>query len=178
MGGEKRNLADNLRDLLGSPPHGRGKARKERKVVRSGGITPAWAGKSSGKRWRFYVCWDHPRMGGEKALLYCWRRSVRGSPPHGRGKVWSVCCCRWRMRITPAWAGKRSGAQIWMLPAWDHPRMGGEKPVVQASVSKGAGSPPHGRGKVADIGRPAFPYRITPAWAGKSEVPGWAAETA
>ena len=48
--------------------------------------------------------------------------------------------------------------------------MGGEKITDETIGTIIQGSPPHRRGKVADIGLPAFPHRITPAWAGKSII--------
>ena len=71
-------------------------------------------------------------------------------------------------RITPAWAGKRSGVLFGSLLHGDHPRMGGEKPDDSGAVSQLLGSPPHGRGKVDYPFCPSPPYGITPAWAGKS----------
>ena len=50
--------------------------------------------------------------------------------------------------ITPAWAGKRAFFFLRMLLFWDHPRMGGEKWLLQIFVPE--------------------PFGITPAWAGKS----------
>ena len=66
MGGEKIFRVCVLSLFKGSPPHGRGKARKPTMNRKPHRITPAWAGK----RCRQYVPhlspWDHPRMGGEK----------------------------------------------------------------------------------------------------------------
>ena len=50
----------------------------------------------------------------------------------------------------------------------DHPRVCGEKSVVQASVSSPQGSPPRMRGKAGPEGQHHQPAGITPACAGKS----------
>ena len=49
-------------------------------------ITPAWAGKSLMVFSVPSTTSDHPRMGGEKAMILHIRANVSGSPPHGRGK--------------------------------------------------------------------------------------------
>ena len=64
--GEKHTHLNGTFLNLGSPPRVRGKARLSCRSPRPGGITPAYAGKSLGFRWCCYVCWDHPRVCGEK----------------------------------------------------------------------------------------------------------------
>ena len=66
------------------------------------GITPAWAGKSSGLGGHVRICQDHPRVGGEKTLYSGMQRVVLGSPPHGRGKAVKFRCTCGLQRITPA----------------------------------------------------------------------------
>ena len=56
-------------EMTGSPPHGRGKEHRQGREGRSRRITPAWAGKRVSVCWAVAVCWDHPRMGGEKLLV-------------------------------------------------------------------------------------------------------------
>ena len=51
---------------MGSPPHGRGKARRPRFFDVVGGITPALAGKSREIPLHLRAAKDHPRVGGEK----------------------------------------------------------------------------------------------------------------
>ena len=48
--------------------------------------------------------------------------------------------------------------------------MGGEKQVKALPLRGGAGSPPHGRGKVYRLRSTSRRWRITPAWAGKSPL--------
>ena len=111
--------------------------------------------------------WDHPRVGGEKRWVDQTTCVVLGSPPRGRGKAFSVLRRQFRFRITPAWAGKRTGFPAGRHPDRDHPRVGGEKPEWAPITFLMLGSPPHGRGKALPL-YPAAPlYGITPAWAGK-----------
>ena len=91
------------------------------------GITPAYAGKR-GFRWCFYVvCWDHPRVCGEKQHGRGGTLPVCGSPPRMRGKENVQGPELGATRITPAYAGKRLWSDTWCLTDWDHPRVCGEK---------------------------------------------------
>ena len=107
-------------------------------------------------------------MGGEKPAVDFYWRIEMGSPPRGRGKVYSVCKEIAPLGITPAWTGKRRPLSGPCAAPGDHPRVGGEKPLLSKLVSTMPGSPPRGRGK----GPPGEGMRcrpgITPAWAGKS----------
>ena len=167
MGGEKRNLIYTLRCPLGSPPRGRGKACHVLDALHSLRITPAWAGKSIRKRaWRSQAG-DHPRVGGEKFPVLTLLPWLKGSPPRGRGKVYSMMHSSISIRITPAWAGKSFYGSLICCVAQDHPRVGGEKSNLHILAVSRLGSPPRGRGKA---GRPAGcsgGSGITPAWAGK-----------
>lgn len=153
---------------MGSPPHRRGKGRDGHPGQPPPGITPAWAGKSSGCRYALTSEWDHPRVGGEKDCKKKLTHSLTGSPPRGRGKGGTDRSGDLRHGFTPAWAGKRPWMPSDSSSSRDHPRMGGEKKSSRCCTSIGLGSPPRGRGKVpgSASGHPA--PRITPAWAGKS----------
>ena len=71
------------------------------------------------------------------------------------------------MRITPAWAGKRSSSQKHAAARGDHPRVGGEKYSPVRLPQRPPGSPPRGRGKEYLSSKVLGIIRITPAWAGK-----------
>ena len=86
MGGEKSLSVSSVWSLTGSPPHGRGKVGLLSAGLHNLGITPAWAGKSNRSKQHRSSNEDHPRMGGEKALVSIAPNSILGSPPHGRGK--------------------------------------------------------------------------------------------
>ena len=66
VGGEKGLRVQYAAGLPGSPPHGRGKDVLPCGKVNSSRITPARAGKRSGKSASDNVPRDHPRVGGEK----------------------------------------------------------------------------------------------------------------
>ena len=96
----------------GSPPHTRGKASEEEMALTNKRITPAHAGKSSGRsgvgRWRK----DHPRTRGEKIGLPCVMSLLTGSPPHTRGKDAHSRERSLQAGITPAHAGKSNHKNV------------------------------------------------------------------
>ena len=96
-------------------------------------------------------------------------RSIRGSPPHTRGKAVLPGTSGSLCGITPAHAGKRWNSDDLVIVWKDHPRTRGEKTLRPLYLSTDIGSPPHTRGKAsADIYR-LRKARITPAHAGKSK---------
>ena len=107
VGGEKLGKISAPNIGQGSPPRGRGKEYAQKAAVATGGITPAWAGKSLGHAVAQGCTRDHPRVGGEKSAGAGTGSSARGSPPRGRGKEAGLVADRHQLRITPAWAGKR-----------------------------------------------------------------------
>ena len=125
--GEKRHIAVAAKITTGSPPRVRGKVCARPFVLLLLRITPACAGKSPPRTACHGTSWDHPRVCGEKSftrLSYC---SAGGSPPRVRGKV-PVCCPEHRkVRITPAYAGKRACTTTAIIQPKDHPRVCGEK---------------------------------------------------
>ena len=170
MGGEK---AANLRAVCGprgSPPRGRGKVAVLQVAAVLMGITPAWAGKSLTTKAFVGISADHPRVGGEKLGMEAAPVLQEGSPPRGRGKGGRRGNRGRGAGITPAWAGKRTAFPCRCLRTWDHPRVGGEKPSFRQARSCRSGSPPRGRGKDRRRSGTVPPARITPAWAGKSNI--------
>ena len=109
MGGEKFALPQRFAGVVGSPPHGRGKAEPVLRVLDGHRITPAWAGKRYSCTHNIGKVEDHPRMGGEKSGKCAGGHGRVGSPPHGRGKVEEPVMIDMSMGITPAWAGKSGG---------------------------------------------------------------------
>ena len=154
----------------GSPPRMRGKGQPLYIVVSESGITPACAGKSLVRELLLIVSRDHPRVCGEKSftrLSYC---SAGGSPPRVRGKV-PVCCPEHRkVRITPAYAGKRDLVISESGDIEDHPRVCGEKQSRQRCRMSRTGSPPRMRGKDGVNDSAQAVTGITPACAGKSSA--------
>ena len=106
MGGEKPFLFYGGSSDSGSPPRGRGKAHGCGLLLVGDRITPAWAGKRLTRPAMTGTPWDHPRVGGEKGSYRWVIKSVKGSPPHKRGKVDVLFGGLVDGRITPAQAGK------------------------------------------------------------------------
>ena len=73
--------------------------------------------------------------------------------------------------ITPAYAGKSLCLFCASIQTWDHPRLCGEKAAAWRKIKMEVGSPPPMRGKAASKMDINFFFRITPAYAGKREVP-------
>ena len=168
--GEKLSSPKVKPPLQGSPPRMRGKAKCRRRAQRMRRITPAYAGKSLFHPAVVSIPWDHPRICGEKAKGSSLTTSKSGSPPHMRGKDDSFAESWCTSGITPAYAGKSRVAQFVDCCAWDHPRICGEKYRYKPSRVSGKGSPPHMRGKVEVHSCLVLDVRITPAYAGKSQV--------
>ena len=147
VGGEKSYFKCMIDTPIGSPPRGRGKVIKHLVQQLHGGITPAWAGKSSSIRNRRGHQEDHPRVGGEKAVTSAVPSMVLGSPPRGRGKVRKNGAPIRTGRITPAGAGKSKKSSSSKKSSRDHPRVGGEKFTPHLLAVLVLGSPPRGRGK-------------------------------
>ena len=72
--------------------------------------------------------------------------------------------------ITPAYAGKRAVSPGGRKVLRDHPRLCGEKSPISADRCVGMGSPPPMRGKVNCFSVKGLSVRITPAYAGKSQI--------
>ena len=145
--GEKSSHTGELSLPLGSPPRMRGKDSPACCSWPCIGITPADAGKSPVEQQEGPCMRDHPRVCGEKTLLFLKWCSDTGSPPRMRGKVSIasrfVCCFE------------------------DHPRVCGEKLNALLVAGSLMGSPPRMRGKEHRTRQAVWKDRITPAYAGK-----------
>ena len=146
--GEKLKSFANAVELEGSPPRVRGKVNNGTSRNYGCRITPACAGKSLRCHLRSAVRWDHPRVCGEKWEEELSSRLEEGSPPRVRGKGVDRKIALLRYGITPACAGKRTGAEACGGCSWDHPRVCGEKFPCFGCVLAAKGSPPRVRGKV------------------------------
>ena len=110
-------------------------------------------------------------MCGENLLLVDQVFLTIGSPPRVRGKQINEKTFKVTGRITPACAGKTSGGLKREVERKDHPRVCGENGANMNFENRREGSPPRVRGKPQHF--PLMPYRlgITPACAGKTNVP-------
>ena len=167
MCGEKMSTSTPLSGSRGSPPRMWGKVFSAVSGEHALGITPAYAGKSfHGVRPRFPQR-DHPRVCGEKTEYRTLVTAHQGSPPRMRGKDsrnFSSCV---RPGITPAYAGKSNANDTAEGFTGDHPRVCGEKMVMNGFLMRRQGSPPRMRGKARLHLRQQRVTRITPAYAGK-----------
>ena len=134
----------------GSPPHMRGKVKRQQATAPPGQ--------------------DHPRICGEKCHALLAAASAEGSPPRMRGKVEHVLQSACAEGITPAYAGKSRKTISFTKSAWDHPRVCGEKSSSTGMRWAKLGSPPHMRGKVLKNLHHDFDGGITPAYSGKSNL--------
>lgn len=100
--GEKMGRFSCTNSVPGSPPRRRGKGNQQQRRPKAMRIPPAQAGKSAWRSVKTALCWDHPRVGGEKSFAATPGTSTTGSPPRGRGKGNSFRTYPGRWRITPA----------------------------------------------------------------------------
>ena len=70
---------------------------------------------------------DHPRLRGEKPLIYARMFFFAGSPPLTRGKADILADLLKLPGITPAYAGKSIPGIVGKVDMKDHPRLRGEK---------------------------------------------------
>ena len=84
-------------------------------------------GKAVRRALFFDMCWDHPRLCGEKLNRTLDWTNNPGSPPPMRGKVTAYVTKPLVERITPAYAGKSQRQLHTQGRCQDHPRLCGEK---------------------------------------------------
>ena len=166
--GEKVGLTGTPAPNGGSPPPVRGKDHLHSRLAQAGGITPAYAGKSSARSRRRASSTDHPRLCGEKSKFGTCTFNVIGSPPPVRGKALRAEQQAGKGGITPACAGKRLPIRRAKRRRRDHPRLCGEKCAGLAHPGLQEGSPPPVRGKGRGRRGGQRGLGITPACAGKS----------
>ena len=128
----------------------RGKGKDSIESSTNFGITPACAGKSSGRIGAVRQAGDHPRVCGEKILRMLTTQVTLGSPPRVRGKALQRNSSHSQEGITPACAGKSKSSTT--------------------TGKLGVGSPPRVRGKVPGVCKDLERVGITPAYAGKSNL--------
>ena len=127
MCGEKVVSTLSCLTAVGSPPRVRGKVHASRHRHGWPGITPACAGKRAFVVDGSGYTRDHPRVCGEKSLIFSARLQEQGSPPRVRGKAPVLNVKVRDGGITPACAGKSRNIDIRIIFHEDHPRVCGEK---------------------------------------------------
>ena len=86
VGGENTLPSRAVSALGGSSPRGRGKLDESLDEVLTGGLIPAWAGKTLHLPYAALTARAHPRVGGENCAPASCRSQESGSSPRGRGK--------------------------------------------------------------------------------------------
>ena len=113
----------------------------------SGGLIPAWAGKTCELGARRQCPRAHPRVGGENNWQTWVIAQAPGSSPRGRGKRPGRPAHLPTPWLIPAWAGKTSAARCGRASKTAHPRVGGENSDATPAKDSVFGSSPRGRGK-------------------------------
>ena len=160
-----------MEDWPGSSPLARGKRRVFCASIRSCGLIPARAGKTSTSSTERPSARAHPRSRGENDTNPNASHTQVGSSPLARGKPNRDATHHRRDRLIPARAGKtvvrgrppgRRGA---------HPRSRGENGCPGPLGSGFSGSSPLARGKHWGAERHRLACGLIPARAGKTERP-------
>ena len=110
-----------------------------------------------------------PAYAGKRNIEFSKRIKQQGSPPPMRGKVYSFGNVKDQVGITPAYAGKSPAVSRSFSLSRDHPRLCGEKVILNRFTAFTIGSPPPMRGKVVHSQLRVIVFRITPAYAGKRQ---------
>ena len=156
--GENTIPAAHYHRAAGSPPRMRGKHSHHEAHHLSRGITPAHAGKTTGRGYGSVDDGDHPRACGENPEEMKLAQGFPGSPPRMRGKLLVQPCDCISAGITPAHAGKTRSVSGASCHRRDHPRACGENCRRNGGHGRGQGSPPRMRGK--HFGKGVFPWLI------------------
>ena len=88
--------------------------------------TPAYAGKTLGKKTGQSACRDHPRLRGKDATICGFKVHITGSPPLARERLLHWDAQGAHDGITPACAGKTSMSWAGTGGVKDHPRLRGK----------------------------------------------------
>ena len=137
-------------------------------MLKEQGITPAFAGNTTSRKYSSCNHRDHPRLRGEYAIRWSMSWKKKGSPPLARGVPMKISKWFSGKRITPACAGSTMTAKTIMNPAEDHPRLRGEYFRESVLHAFRLGSPPLARGVRRFMVQFHLILRITPACAGST----------
>ena len=97
---------------------------------------------------------------------------IQGSPPLTRGTLTNQSTAEDVAGITPAYAGNTACTDLWPVSLKDHPRLRGEHLLFSRYSLHNSGSPPLTRGTLKFTMMPSVSYRITPAYAGNTQLSG------
>ena len=173
VGGEDNRSSRSGADGVGKPPRGRGGPYPPTRVSDPQRKTPAWAGRTEGRRSPEIRGRENPRVGGEDVCGNGHGQLAIGKPPRGRGGRHEDHPHRRARRKTPAWAGRTGLAGGVTSDRGENPRVGGEDHLQPVVIDGKRGKPPRGRGGREGARRGELAPRKTPAWAGEDHaLPG------
>ena len=155
----------------GSSPHARGTPLLQQHVTDELRFIPACAGNAAPAPPVSRLGPVHPRMRGERTMIGADRPRIVGSSPHARGTPEGTFPTIKPKRFIPACAGNAVSLIYRLTNIAVHPRMRGERRVVNVSARVSGGSSPHARGTHVQFFSMNFNKRFIPACAGNAHWP-------
>ena len=131
-------------------------------------IIPAYAGNTTKPPQYNLYCWDHPRVCGEHMTGSGVCVPSRGSSPRMRGTRADAALGVNQLGIIPAYAGNTDTIGLTPQGLRDHPRVCGEHPRLEPSLSAAEGSSPRMRGTPRSRSMARRRSGIIPAYAGNT----------
>ncbi len=154
----------------GSPPRRRGGPWWGRGSRPRWRLTPASAGRTSGRPSPRRRASAHPRVGGADHQTNAGNWTATGSPPRRRGGRTGPSPASCGRRLTPASAGRTTDRSSSRTCRAAHPRVGGADGLRATTLRPGGGSPPRRRGGRHHRAHVHQRIRLTPASAGRTSV--------
>ena len=154
----------------GPSPRGRGSLNVAQCSGAPSRSIPAWAGKPTAWRTRWWAAAVHPRVGGEAHFGHVVAVWSHGPSPRGRGSRQDGRRRQDAAGSIPAWAGKPQGPAARPCYSRVHPRVGGEaheEPGGALHVRLARVHPRVGGEAAGPPDCETIRSRSIPAWAGK-----------
>ena len=152
----------------GSSPHMRGTLTISSMKVAVIRFIPAYAGNTARRCTGAGRIPVHPRICGEHSSWLVPTSPRIGSSPHMRGTRQAIRHPLDVFRFIPAYAGNTRSCRRPAAPTAVHPRICGEHRGQGFGTQFQAGSSPHMRGTLRDLGWRLALYRFIPAYAGNT----------
>ena len=167
VGGGTADVWATRPSAMGLSPRGRGNPGVVRLGEAGHGSIPAWAGEPTGCHSRACIAGVYPRVGGGTDRRQCYRLSVAGLSPRGRGnRLHPGNARQWRGSI-PAWAGEPFDDPNDPQSPTVYPRVGGGTANPSADKGLMSGLSPRGRGNPHPAAKKESVAGSIPAWAGE-----------
>src|SRR6266511_2192055 len=152
----------------GPPPRTRGTQGEPQLEVGGGGTTPAYAGNAFRPPSASCGSWDHPRVRGERLSFEDGDPRSLGPPPRTRGTRVRGGSWGSGLGTTPAYAGNATGRCRSCGRLRDHPRVRGERSMIDRPRMRREGPPPRTRGTRGSAAHVPTHPGTTPAYAGNA----------